>query len=301
MSFQKGEGITTTSTNEIATPVAPVEAGNEPVASSPGGAGPGNTPVAGTGTTSVGPASSGGGPFAPTSGSPQSPKNNRTSPVLNSRGKNTNQGLGGIGGEFESGNDPGAIGNDKTGGFSYGEYQIATKPGTFDEYMGYLEENNPDVAAQLESFGGADAARRGDPEFQSKFSEYMRNNPAAAATQHDFIQMSHFEPQRQGIISKTGIDVNNKSQALQDTIWSTATQHNHQTPDIVARALNRTGKTAENVGDKELIGAIYDERGRDGGKKYFPSSDAPTQASVANRFINEKIVAQQAFDDETGG
>lgn len=286
----RGEAIIVNAAGEVETPMEAFVPADEPVLGNPGGTSPSNAPDPGTGTSGVLP-STFGGPFAPKG-------TDNTAPVLNSRTMIRDGELGAFSKQFESNGDPGAIGFDGTGGYSYGEYQIATKTGTFREYMNYLKENDPELYDELQAAGGADAAERGDPAFKQKFQDIMRNNPDAAATQHDFIQASHYEPQRRAIIQKTGIDVSTRSKALQDTVWSTSVQHRGQTDNIVARAINRTGKTPETVGDRELIAAIYDERAQDGGNRYFPSSTPAIKMSVVNRFSNESNVAVAAYDAE---
>lgn len=216
-------------------------------------------------------------------------------------GKGLDTTLGALSSQFESNGNPGAIGKDSTGGYSYGEYQIATNTGTFDDYMNYLKVNNPRTYAQLKAAGGADAAKRGSAGFQSAWQTLMAN-PEHAATQHNFVQASHYIPATKGIQNRTGIDVATRSKTLRDVAWSTSVQHgSNATDDIFARALQRTGKTANTVTDSELISAIYAERGKrntNGDLHYFRSSTKGVQASVANRFINENTLAQTNLSAE---
>src|SRR5262249_29714316 len=92
-------------------------------------------------------------------------------------------------------------------------------------------------------------------------------------------------------LSDNGLDVNTRSRALQDVIWSTAVQHGGATP-IVGRAIaNLSGTTSDPDYDKQLITAIYAERGRrkaDGNLAYFSRSSPSVQAGVAKRFVNEQ-------------
>ena len=96
--------------------------------------------------------------------------------------------------------------------------------------------------------------------------------------------------------------MNTRSAALRDVVWSTAVQHGGGTP-IVHRAiatLNCT--TADPTYDKQLISAIYAERGRkkaDGTLVYFGKSSPAVQAGVANRFRNEQADALAMLARET--
>ena len=217
-------------------------------------------------------------------------------------GKKLDTTLGALSGKFESNGNPGAVGKDSTGGFSYGEYQIATKTGTFEDYMNYLKVNSPRTYAQLQAAGGAEAAKKGSAGFQSAFQTIMAN-PEHAATQHNFIQASHYIPATKGIQNRTGIDVSARSKTLRDVAWSTSVLHGaNAADDIFARALQRTGKTANTVTDAELISAIYDERGKknaEGKLQYFRKSKPNVQSSVANRFINEKTLALSNLSAES--
>lgn len=210
--------------------------------------------------------------------------------------------LGALSSRYESNGNPGAVGFDRNGGYSYGEYQIATNTGTMDSYMNYLRINSPRTYAQLQAAGGAQGARNGSQGFQSAWQTLMAN-PEHARTQHDFIQATHYIPASRSIQNRTGIDLATRSKTLRDVAWSTSVQHGGASDNIFQRALQRTGKTANTVTDAELISAVYAERGRrnaDGQLAYFTSSTRNVQTSVANRFINEERDAQNALSAEGG-
>ena len=123
-----------------------------------------------------------------------------------------------------------------------------------------------------------------------------------------------FEPDRRGddlrllvrraakILAENKLDVNTRSFALQNVIWSTAVQHGGATP-IVGRALaNLSCTTSDPTYDKQLICAIYAERGRkkpDGNLAYFSKSSPNVQAGVAKRFQNEQADALAMLAKET--
>jgi hypothetical protein len=66
------------------------------------------------------------------------------------------QGLGSLAAKFESG-DKGAaaIGFDRTGGTSYGKYQISSKAGTMNRFLNFLAEREPAWAQRLRGSGPA--------------------------------------------------------------------------------------------------------------------------------------------------
>src|SRR5207245_10365906 len=94
----------------------------------------------------------------------------------------------------------------------------------------------------------------------------------------------------------TGLCGNSTRAELQDVVWSTAV---HQGPrnEVVTRAIQqvdaRLSRNAPNY-DRELIKAIYSERGRrdpDGNLHYFHSSSPAVQQGVARRFVAEQADA----------
>lgn len=82
---------------------------------------------------------------------------------------------------------------------------------------------------------------------------------------------------------KVGLDVNRRSQAVKDAIWSTAVQHGSGS---VAKIVKNAGITPM-TSDAEIIRRIYAERAADNGKKYFSSSSTAVRNSVVKRFNNE--------------
>lgn len=194
--------------------------------------------------------------------------------------------LGSVSERYESNGNPGAIGFDSTGGYSYGSYQIATKTGTFSKFMSYLSNTNPTYYNELQSAGGTSAATSGTTTFKNKWRE-LAADPGFEQAQHDFIQVTHFDPQVQKVKNSTGLDVCDGTHCpgLQDAMWSTAVQHGPNT-SIVETAISNAGPGAS---DQDIINAIYDERSKV--SVYFRSSTPRVRQSVLNRFNQERADA----------
>lgn len=177
-------------------------------------------------------------------------------------------GLGGLSARYESSGNPGAIGYDSTGGFSYGTYQLAhNNAQTFVQQSPYARE-----------FAGIPFNSQA---FQNKWKEIAARDPAGfEKAQHDFIQKTHFEPQAQ-LLQSGGVNVQAQSPVIQDAIWSTAVQHGPSTP-IVLNALRQVGP---NASDADKLKAIYALRWNNG--KNFASSTPEVQRSVYNRFFGQ--------------
>jgi hypothetical protein len=166
--------------------------------------------------------------------------------------------LGALSSVYESNGDPTAYGEDRTGGPSYGEYQIATRTGTMGNYLDFLRTENPALYNELQAAGGESAARARSSQFRSAWERTM-SDPANAATQHAFIASTHYDPAVRRIASNTGFNVSSRPTVVQDVVWSTAVQHGAGgASNIVGRVLARTGP---NPSDEAFIRGVYAERG----------------------------------------
>jgi hypothetical protein len=108
--------------------------------------------------------------------------------------------------------------------------------------------------------------------------------------QHAYIKKTHYDLLVAKILSDDNVDVNSRSHALQDVVWSTAVQHGGATPIVHRACAKLTCAPADPQYDEQLIRAIYAERGRtkpDGNLAYFGSNSASVQKGVANRFKSE--------------
>lgn len=198
--------------------------------------------------------------------------------------------LGGLSSKYESNGNPGAIGYDTKGGYSYGSYQIAANTGTMNNFLKYEQENNPDAYAKLVAAGGVNGAVSGSSDFQSTWKS-LATDSTFDADQKSFIQSTHYDVAVSNIQNSTGIDINSRSLAVQDAVWSTAVQ-NGPNSNVFKNAFS--GKDTSTMSDSDIINAIYDERGKynsNGSLSYFSSSTAAVQNSVANRLQNERSQA----------
>jgi len=193
-------------------------------------------------------------------------------PSFNKVGADTDKGvkqIGQLSQKYESGGDPGAIGYDKTGGYSYGTYQLAhSNAKKFIDQSKYAKE-----------FKGLTF---NSPEWQNKWKEVAKKDPTGFKdAQHNYIAQTHYIPQLNLLVNK-GIDINKFSPVLADVVWSTAVQHGGNT-DVIINAYNDAKrKLGREPNDKEFITQIYNERAT-----RFPSSTPKVQVAVKNRFKNE--------------
>jgi LysM repeat protein len=205
--------------------------------------------------------------------------------------------LGTLSAKYETGGrGPGTVstGSGDPGGVSYGSYQMATKMGTVARFVG---QNDFRWARDFQGLAP------GTAQFTAVWKRIAAEQTTAFQdAQHSFIKQTHYDLLAAKVFSDDALDVNTRSRALQDVVWSTAVQHGGATP-IVHRAIqSMTCATSDPAYDKQLICAIYAERGRkkpDGNLAYFSKSSPGVQAGVAKRFKNEEqdalaMLAQEA-------
>jgi murein DD-endopeptidase MepM/ murein hydrolase activator NlpD len=194
--------------------------------------------------------------------------------------------LGTLSAKYETGGrGPGTVstGSGDPGGVSYGSYQMATKMGTVARFVSQTGFKWQQDFRNLAP---------GTAQFTAVWKRIATDQTAEfQKAQHEFIKQTHYDLLAAKILNDDSLDVNTRSRALQDVIWSTAVQHGGATP-IVHRAITAlTCTTSDPTFDKQLICAIYAERGRkkpEGNLAYFSKSSPNVQAGVAKRFKNEE-------------
>jgi len=204
--------------------------------------------------------------------------------------------LGNLSAKYETGGrGPGVVstGSGDFGGVSYGSYQMATKTGTVAQFVSAAD------FPWRTSFQGLQA---GSPAFTAKWKEIAASEPDRFQDcQHAYIKKTHFDVLCAQTLTENGLDITKRSPALQDVVWSTAVQHGGKCA-IIRKAFSSVSVSSSDPAfDKQLIIAIYAERGRvrpDGKLAYFSSSSPNVQKGVANRFKSEQADALKMLADE---
>ncbi|MEJ5242061.1 MAG: hypothetical protein WHT64_00695 [Desulfomicrobiaceae bacterium] len=198
--------------------------------------------------------------------------------------------LGEVSARFESADAGGAaIGYDPVGGTSYGAYQIASRPGTMDRFLQYLDQVAPSWAARLRAAGPANTGSTtgGMPTVWKAIAAEAPQR--FLQVQRQFIEQTHFEPARQAILERTGIDVAQGPRAVAEALWSTAVQHG---PAGASRIFTTALEAIQAKGNprglqqpefaRKLLQKVYALRGTD-----FGSSPASVQSAVQSRLQQE--------------
>ncbi len=205
--------------------------------------------------------------------------------------------LGELSAKYETGGrGPGTVstGSGDPGGVSYGSYQMATKMGTVARFV---------AQAGFQWATDFKGLAPGTAPFTACWKRIAAaEKDAFQRAQHAFIKKSHYDLLAAKILNDDGLDVNTRSRALQDVVWSTAVQHGGATPIIHRAIANCAAKPADANFDEQLIRAVYAERGRrkpDGNLAYFSKSSPSVQSGVAKRFKNEEQDALAMLSKET--
>jgi len=202
-------------------------------------------------------------------------------------------GLGSLSERYESGGRGAGVvssGRGDYGGASYGTYQMASRGGRKSTAGKFVKQSQ--WADQFEGL------QPGSKEFSNRWKQIAQDDPSFKDAQHGYIKKTHYDPLAQKTAAETGLDVNSRSKALQDVVWSTGVQHGSGT-NVMRKAL--AGKDAASMSDDEIIKAVYAERGKtdaQGNLARFKSSSKGVQKGVANRYQKEQEDALAALEKE---
>lgn len=202
---------------------------------------------------------------------------------LNSTNLNSKLNMLGIAAsKYESNLNPGAISDNPGdyGGKSYGAWQFSSKTGSLNGFLSSLSSTNNKYYAQL-----TQAKAKDGNSFGSNFDAAWTSIAKADGTeflklQQQYIGQAYYSKAADTLKTKYGFDINTRSAAMKESLWSTVVQHG------VSGAVGIFSKLNLNGSDKSIISSLYDER-----KKvdvYFKSSSESVRASVYNRFTREK-------------
>ena len=218
---------------------------------------------------------------------------NEAIPLVRSEGERVaSVEIGGLSAKYESHGYYGVIGRDKTGGWSYGKFQIATKTGTMKVFMRWLKRHDIESYNALSVQGGYKAAYKASKGFVRVWRELSKGN-RFQQSQYNFIKDTHYNVLVNNM-DKFGVDVSRRSLSFKNVVWSTAVQHggrygknNSGGAAIMERVFKKVGK---NASDKDAINYLYRIRG-----EYFSSSSSRVRKAVKNRFKKERLDALKSL------
>lgn len=163
------------------------------------------------------------------------------------------------------------------GGVSYGSHQLSSKTGSMTAFL--QSQDGQPYAQQLAGLQPGSAA------FTQKYKEIASSDGENfEKAQDQYLQRTHYDPQVKKVSQATGMDFSKKGRAVQEMLYSTGIQYGPNS-GVVGAALK--GKNTANMSDAEIVAAVQEYKSATT-DRYFSSSDAKTQQSVANRALREK-------------
>jgi hypothetical protein len=198
-----------------------------------------------------------------------------------------NIGLGSVSAQFESGGNYGAVSNGTgdAGGKSYGIFQLSSKMGSLNTFLG--------SSTYASHFNGL---APGSPEFDDKWRS-LANDPGFAQEQLKYGQEKYYKPALDNL-SSMGIDLSKRSQAVQELVMSTSVQYGPANNKL-SRVLQ--GKDVSALSDAEIINLVQASKAENI-RGDFSSSSEDVQNGVLNRIEKERktllgMIPEQATED----
>jgi hypothetical protein len=98
------------------------------------------------------------------------------------------------------------------------------KRGTMNGFLNYVKIASPDVYQQLDEAGGYNAALAENNEFKNAWKTAAKE-PSFETLQHDYIASKNYSSLSSKVQEETGLNVSERSAAMQDVVWPVAVQH----------------------------------------------------------------------------
>jgi|GEM_PF-6094775 len=202
--------------------------------------------------------------------------------------------LGKLSALFESGlKGVRAIGYDIKGGTSYGKYQLSSRKGTMDMFIGFLEENAPKWARRLKNSGPSNTrSLRGT--MPREWRRIATEDPKGfEALQDEFIHAMYYSPALEEVSFKTGFDFKTRPAVFREVLWSATVHHGPRggAGIFIKAARKARGRPAPQY-HKALLEEIFRERGIK-----VARASAKRRLALENRLRLERAMAMAMLDE----
>lgn len=184
--------------------------------------------------------------------------------------------------KYESDLNPGEVSDTPGdyGGKSYGAWQFSAETGSLESFINSLKGNNNDIYSRLTYAKAKDGNSFGE-NFDATWKSIARENGNRfLRIQQNYVKENFYDVASQILKSRYNFDINGRSNALKESLWSTVVQHG------VGGATSIFSKLNLNNSDGNIINDLYNER--QNVNVYFRSSSPEVRQSVYNRFTREK-------------
>lgn len=166
-------------------------------------------------------------------------------------------------GEVGPNADPGTISQNPNdaGGWSYGLYQLASKPGAVQGFVAWLQQ----LPQPWKNYGDV-LAVAGDPCWDASFVTAWQSIAAIdpghfGQLQDDYAAERYFSPAVDILVASYGFDIVPRSLPLKQVLFANAVQHG---PRYGAEAFrdgaDAAGRPLPDMADADIIRAVYDNK-----------------------------------------
>lgn len=203
--------------------------------------------------------------------------------------------IGTLSARHETQGGPGTIssGEGDLGGKSYGTYQFSSTYEVPDAFVRWLSKRDD----ALGNYGKVlqESGAVGSSGFDRQWKKLAEiDSVGFNKVQHEYVKEQYYDVSAKKLESDYGIDINKKSLALKNVLWSNAVQHGtHYGAEIFEDAAKLAGKPIDTMTDHEFIYYIYEEKLIN---KEWSSGSPDQRLGLENRWRTEREEALELLE-----
>lgn len=196
--------------------------------------------------------------------------------------------LGALSAKYESNNDPAAVARSigDAGGWSYGIYQLASAVGKVQDFVSWLCMYEPpydEYGRQLAAAGNP----KSDQSFVDKWQEIgTLDRDGFAFLQDEYVKPDYYDSGAKRLLNWYGFDINERSNALQQVLFSNCIQHgSYYGAQVFGEAARLINQNLVSMSDYNIIYNIYEVKLTD---MSWSSGSPSLRPGLFNRWQNER-------------
>lgn len=181
------------------------------------------------------------------------------------------------------------VGKTARDGASYGKHKLSSKDGSMINFL-RSEQGQP-------FYNHFQGTQPGSPEFNEKYTELTKDPQQAkalATAQQQFVATTHYKPLAEWFGKQYDVDVEGRSRALREMLFSVATQYSAKdSKQLIADVLGN--RDVDKMDDKEIINRIQSRRTTETKTGFFSMAEG---AELARRAADEHAVYMKMLENE---
>jgi hypothetical protein len=169
--------------------------------------------------------------------------------------------IGALSAKYESNDNPAAVSQtaQDAGGWSYGIYQLSSQAGKVQDFVRWLCCCEPPYDEY-----GRQLAKAGDPCSDESFADKWQeigtiDKEGFACLQDEYVKPDYYDAGAQRLLNWYGFDINARSNALQQVLFSNCVQHgSYYGAEVFGDAAKLVGSELNDMPDYDIIYNIYE-------------------------------------------